>query len=77
MWNFQDTFETRKRSFISAFSICMTVPLIGTFSIGTISKLLKHFLYGDSSLEDKSKIPIPYVIIDFLFVTKRFDINPL
>ena len=25
---FQDTFETRKRSFVSAFSICMTVPLI-------------------------------------------------
>ena len=23
--NFQDFFETRKRSFISAFSICMTV----------------------------------------------------
>ena len=28
MRNFQDTFETLKRSFISAFSICMTVPLI-------------------------------------------------
>ena len=27
MRNFQDTFETRKRSFISAFSNCMTVPL--------------------------------------------------
>ena len=27
MQNFQDTFETHKRSFISAFSICMTVPL--------------------------------------------------
>ena len=27
MRNFQETFETRKRSFISAFSICMTVPL--------------------------------------------------
>ena len=27
MRNFQDTFETRKRSFISAFSICITVPL--------------------------------------------------
>ena len=27
MQNFQGTFETRKRSFISAFSICMTVPL--------------------------------------------------
>ena len=27
MQNFQDSFETHKRSFISAFSICMTVPL--------------------------------------------------
>ena len=27
MRNFQDTFGTRKRSFISVFSICMTVPL--------------------------------------------------
>ena len=26
MRNFQDTFERRKLSFISAFSICMTVP---------------------------------------------------
>ena len=26
MENFQDTFETPKRSFISAFSVCMTVP---------------------------------------------------
>ena len=28
MQNIQDTFETRKQSFISAFSIRMTVPLI-------------------------------------------------
>ena len=28
MPNFQDTFETHKQSFISAFSVCMTVPLI-------------------------------------------------
>ena len=27
MQNFQNTFETRKRLFISAFSIWMTVPL--------------------------------------------------
>ena len=27
MRNFQDAFETRKRSFISVFSICMTVHL--------------------------------------------------
>ena len=28
MRKFRGTFETPKRSFISAFSICMTVPLI-------------------------------------------------
>ena len=27
MGNFLDTFETRKRSFISGFSVCMTLPL--------------------------------------------------
>ena len=27
MANFQDTFKTYKQSFISAFSICMAVPL--------------------------------------------------
>ena len=27
MQNFQNTFETRKGSFIRTFSICMTVPL--------------------------------------------------
>ena len=27
MRNFQDTFETSKRSFVSAFSICMTIPI--------------------------------------------------
>ena len=27
MQNFEDTFETPKRSLISAFSICVTVPL--------------------------------------------------
>ena len=27
MRNFQDAFETRKQLFVSAFSICMTVPL--------------------------------------------------
>ena len=27
MQNYQDTFEISKRSFMSAFSVCMTVPL--------------------------------------------------
>ena len=37
-WNakFQDTFEIRKQSFISAFSICMIVPYNG---IGTMESL--------------------------------------
>ena len=45
MWNFQDTFETRKQLFISAFSVCMTVPLWHldqsnpqTFPIGQLEK---------------------------------------
>ena len=28
MQNFQDTFETHKRSFINNFSICMTAPIM-------------------------------------------------
>ena len=31
MQNFPDTFKTCKRSFFSAFLICMTVPLIPSF----------------------------------------------
>ena len=33
MQNFQDTFDTRKRLFTSAFSICMTVPLVLKFTV--------------------------------------------
>ena len=36
MQNFEDTFETRKRSFLSAFLICMTVPLKSPKSFVTI-----------------------------------------
>ena len=36
MRHIQDTFETLKRSFISVFSICMTVPLI------VITKLCRY-----------------------------------
>ena len=44
MRNFQGTFETRKRSRISAFSICMAVPQFSYFFLamhenGLISKL--------------------------------------
>ena len=41
MRNFQDTFETRKRSFISVFSICMTAPL--RVSSVSLSKFAENF----------------------------------
>ena len=40
MRNFQDTFETSKQSYISAFSICMTVPLINDIQPGLIHQQL-------------------------------------
>ena len=39
MQNFQDTFETWKQSFISAFSTCVTVPL----KINAYKKSFKSF----------------------------------
>ena len=44
MQNFQYTFETWKRSFISAFSICMTVPL--TFVNYEGPSLAERFLHN-------------------------------
>ena len=41
MRDFQDAFETRKRSFIIAFSICMTVPLNIMYFDGTNNHLKK------------------------------------
>ena len=49
MRNFQDTLETRKRSFISAFSICMTVPLknyhVTTFASFFLFRLIFEGVY--------------------------------
>ena len=40
MKNFEDTFETRKQSFISAFSICMTTFKDRNFVVGNYDKNL-------------------------------------
>ena len=48
MRNFQDTFETTKTSFIRAFSICMTVPLIKVTIAGQGFHLLKYDLIKNS-----------------------------
>ena len=47
MRNFQDTFETRKQSLVSAFSICMTVPLS---KLG--ASLLGNLLTGKGLIKD-------------------------
>ena len=45
MRSFQDIFETRKRSLISVFSICMTVPLTKITSLFTdYDKVIKQYL---------------------------------
>ena len=42
MRNFQDSFETRKRSFVSVFfSICITIPLIGNKTAENVGILCK------------------------------------
>ena len=46
MQKFQDTFETCKRSFISAFSIYITVPLgkVTNFILSSLLKLKNQFI---------------------------------
>ena len=40
-------------------------------------QITETLLYSDSSLDDKSNALILNATIDFLFVTKRFDVNLL
>ena len=54
MQNFQDTFKTRKRSFISAFSIFMTVPLKYKYFVYNENFTLKQFCTYN---ENKNIIP--------------------
>ena len=42
---FQDPFETRKRSFVSTFSICITVPLTEFFGNIYRHEDLRTFAY--------------------------------
>ena len=65
MQNFQNSFETRKRSFIRAFSICMTVPLTLSWrrtlsyrnqSIYLLYKLMDWFLYDRDLRHERVKL---------------------
>ena len=58
MWNFQDTFETRKQSFISAFSVCMTVPLthneVKYIVVERFIRTLNNRIYKDKTALSKN-----------------------
>ena len=62
MLNFQDTFETRKPSFISAFSVCMTVPLkiamnIFTAETGSLAyHVYREITWRNVSLHQQVKV---------------------
>ena len=54
MRNFQDTFETCNWSFISAFSICMTVPLILTQTRKNLNFVLEKYESGQVLFYNKT-----------------------
>ena len=65
MRNFQDTFETRKRSFISAFSICTTVPLRQHYWISACRGLIGKILHNCLRCKRDSISPEPRFMGDF------------
>ena len=73
MQNFQDTFETRKGSFISAFSICMTVPLKSNLS-NSEPKLVNYRDYKKFSFE-KFKTSLDNVLRHCSTDFKVFEYN--
>ena len=81
MRNFQDTFETRKRSFIGAFPVCMTVPLMQlidqiSFNINTRNKLfLKRILKCERAkiLLIANRNNVSYYTIYICWVVESFN----
>ena len=54
MRNFHDTFETSNQSFISVFSICMTVPLKSSYGQEHFTEGQKTAFSGDQGWADPS-----------------------
>ena len=63
MRNFQDTFETCKRSFISAFLICMTLLL---------TKLIETKPYGDYGDFMEQWLVTAFPIQEFVIITTEW-----
>ena len=66
MENFRDAFGTRKLSFISTFSICMTVPLNKNFQRKLNGHVTgKHLLIQPQEVNFPSKMTKQYLVLDF------------
>ena len=69
MRNFQESFETRKQAFISAFSTCMTVPVVCfRQNQDTFSRM--HFLHFNHL---KKYTPKPHI---FFYTPQKAPITP-
>ena len=74
MRNFPDTFETRKRSFVSAFSICMTVPssqcreAADVFNSQFVPNKQYNFFYSDSFQKLNMQALSNYSFLTFIYV---------
>ena len=57
MRNFQDTFETGKRSFITALSICMTVSVKIVFPLGNslLEVMQDHIVHNEINQVGKER----------------------
>ena len=81
MRNFQDTSETRERSFISAFSICMTVRLTNLHTLRVNNSIIlriqnakcsEYCFYMNTNIERDFQICISVPLMEkFIFVQCR------
>ena len=66
MVNFRGAFETRKRSFISTFSICNTVPLNKNFQKKLNGHVTgKYLLIQPEEVNFPRKVTKQYLLLDF------------
>ena len=75
MQNFQDASETRKRSSISVFSICMTVPLRSILYI--LFLILTEFpqVINEKKLRDDSTFMKVLIILEASHIFTKARIN--
>ena len=65
MENFRDAFETRKRSFTSTFSICMTLPLNIKFQKKLNGHVTgKYLLIQPQEVNFSRKMTKQYLVLD-------------